>query len=197
MPPEITLFDIVTSDTSFNMVSLKNKMFTVVGTEKLEGFFQEFGDLWILKDLRTDEEVKCFGKDITVWKPVNKGKNMASIPGVTPNNPHEDGNYSIPPNEGRILTCVYCGMEYPQNTPASGSAVLTDHIRICSKHPLRKAEETIAKLRKAVEGFVGASDPKELEAMKATMMTMVAITHNPDIQKGIDAINALLELGNS
>ena len=28
--------------------------------------------------------------------------------------------------DGRILTCVYCGHEYPQNTPAHGSQVLTE-----------------------------------------------------------------------
>ena len=27
---------------------------------------------------------------------------------------------------GRILTCVYCGHEYPQDTPAAGSQVLVE-----------------------------------------------------------------------
>lgn len=54
----------------------------------------------------------------------------------------------------RVLTCVYCGHEYPQDTPASGDQVLTEHIKVCEKHPLRKAEEKIQKLRSALSGFI-------------------------------------------
>ena len=50
------------------------------------------------------------------------------------------------------LTCVYCGMAYPEGTPPYGSQVLTDHIKVCEKHPLRAAEATIAKLRAALAG---------------------------------------------
>lgn len=49
-----------------------------------------------------------------------------------------------------ILTCVYCGMAYPEGTPPWGSKVLTDHIKICEKHPMREAEEEIKRLRKAL-----------------------------------------------
>ena len=48
---------------------------------------------------------------------------------------------------GRVLTCVYCGHQYPQGTPPWGSRVLTDHIKTCEKHPLRQAEATINTLR--------------------------------------------------
>lgn len=54
-----------------------------------------------------------------------------------------------------ILTCVYCGMEYPEGTPPHGSQILTDHIKICPKHPLRKAEENIIKLRNALIALLG------------------------------------------
>ena len=53
---------------------------------------------------------------------------------------------------GRILTCVYCGHEYPQNTPSAGSEVLTEHIKVCPRHPMRKAEADIALLRSALVG---------------------------------------------
>ena len=46
--------------------------------------------------------------------------------------------------DGRVLTCVYCGHEYPQETPAWGNEVLTEHIRVCPKHPMRRAEADIA-----------------------------------------------------
>ena len=45
--------------------------------------------------------------------------------------------------EGRVLTCVYCGHEYPQATPAWGDKVLTDHIKVCPKHPMRELERKI------------------------------------------------------
>lgn len=30
--------------------------------------------------------------------------------------------------ENRVVTCVYCGHEYPDQTPTSGAEVLTAHI---------------------------------------------------------------------
>lgn len=41
------------------------------------------------------------------------------------------------PDGARVLTCVYCGHEYPQDTPAWGDQVLTEHIKGCEKHPMR------------------------------------------------------------
>ena len=54
--------------------------------------------------------------------------------------------------EGRILTCVYCGHEYPQDTPAAGAQILTDHIKVCEKHPLRKAGamKKLTEIQKAI-----------------------------------------------
>lgn len=97
--------------------------------------------------------------------------------------------------EGRILTCVYCGLEYPQGTPATGDQVLTDHIRICPKHPLRAAEEKIKLLRSTLIELVGASDRKELEAMEAFTRSYMAQGNIP--KKGgsvtINAIHAIIE----
>ena len=92
--------------------------------------------------------------------------------------------------DGRILTCVYCGQEYPQDTPAWGAQVLTDHIRECPKHPMRKAEADIATLRAALVGLVGADGKAELEQMEAALRSMpVPLT---DKAASIDAIHALL-----
>ena len=49
------------------------------------------------------------------------------------------------------LTCVYCGKEYPPGSPTHGSVVLTEHIKICEKHPLRAAEKRIAELESALK----------------------------------------------
>ena len=42
-----------------------------------------------------------------------------------------------------IVTCVYCGMAYPQGTPTHGATVLTEHIKVCEKHPMRLAEKQL------------------------------------------------------
>ena len=48
-----------------------------------------------------------------------------------------------PLTEG-VVTCVYCGMAYPQGTPTHGVAILTEHIKICPKHPMRDLETRLA-----------------------------------------------------
>lgn len=37
----------------------------------------------------------------------------------------------------RILRCAFCDAEYPPGTPATQHQLLTDHVRVCEKHPLR------------------------------------------------------------
>jgi len=88
-------------------------------------------------------------------------------------------------NENRhTLTCVYCGMAYPEGTPPHGAQILTDHIKVCEKHPMRK-------LRSALVGLVGASTKTELEDMEFILRSVPA----PDKDKAvmINAIQALLE----
>ena len=91
----------------------------------------------------------------------------------------------------RVLTCVYCGHEYPQDTPAHGDKVLTDHIAQCEKHPMRTVVAQRDMLRKALAGLVGADDPAELRSIEAMMRILPA----PEADKAatINAIHALLE----
>ena len=95
-------------------------------------------------------------------------------------------------DESRVLTCVYCGVEYPQETPSWGSDVLTEHIKICEKHPMRKAEVTFAKLKAALIGLVGASEKDELEKME--MLIRVAPVPDADKVGMLNAIHVLIEL---
>jgi len=68
--------------------------------------------------------------------------------------------------KNRVLTCVYCGMEYPQDTPAWGNKVFIDHIKVCEKHPMKKVCDDYAKVRKALIGLVGVDTKEELDAME-------------------------------
>ena len=49
-----------------------------------------------------------------------------------------------------VVTCVYCGMEYPNGTPTAKAQILTDHIKVCEKHPMRAAEARIRQLEEAL-----------------------------------------------
>ena len=89
------------------------------------------------------------------------------------------------------LTCVYCGMAYPEGTPPHGAQILTDHIKVCEKHPMREAEAKIAKLRSALVGLVGVSSKEELLKMERA----IRLTAVPSADKAvtINAIHALIE----
>ena len=93
------------------------------------------------------------------------------------------------------LTCVYCGVIFPKDTPLDESQIMsTIHIKHCRKHPMRKAEETISKLKAALSGLVGASTKEELEMMEAVIRSVPA----PDADRAatINAIHALLDVAN-
>jgi len=89
----------------------------------------------------------------------------------------------------KTLTCVYCGMAYPEGTPPHGAKILTDHIRVCEKHPMRLAEEKILKLRSALFGLVGAVSDSDLDSMEIVFRSLPA----PESDK-IAAINAITVL---
>ncbi len=91
----------------------------------------------------------------------------------------------------KTLTCVYCGMAYPEGTPPYGAQILTDHIKVCEKHPMRQAEATIFKLRKALFDLIGASSKEELEGIELALRSISA----PDADKiaAINAIHTLIE----
>lgn len=89
------------------------------------------------------------------------------------------------------LTCVYCGTAYPEGTPPHGSQVLTDHIRVCEKHPMRQAEATIKKLRAALAGLIGASTKEELEQLEVGVRLIPGV--EADKIAALNGIHALLE----
>ena len=88
-----------------------------------------------------------------------------------------------------VLTCVYCGMEYPEGTPPHGSKVLTDHIKVCEKHPMREAEQKIKRLRSALIALVGAETKEELDQMEFVLRSTQA--PYSDKVAALDAISAI------
>lgn len=49
-------------------------------------------------------------------------------------------------NKERALTCAFCGQEYPPGTDKSNDDALTEHIKVCTKHPMRAVEDERLKL---------------------------------------------------
>ena len=92
---------------------------------------------------------------------------------------------------GNTLTCVYCGMAYPEGTPPHGAKILTEHIKICPKHPMREAEAKITKLQKALSGLIGASTREELKTMETMLRALPGV--EADKIAAINGIHALLE----
>lgn len=57
-----------------------------------------------------------------------------------------------------IITCVYCGQAYPENTPTHGAdvKVLTEHIKVCPKHPMSSLVKELAECKAAMQDVVNA-----------------------------------------
>ena len=87
--------------------------------------------------------------------------------------------------ETQTLTCVYCGQEYPPGSPTHGAKVLTNHIKICEKHPMNK-------MRKALIALVGTEDVEELKGM-AKVIQDINSPYIGDKIAMILCIKALLE----
>jgi len=68
-------------------------------------------------------------------------------------------------NDQKIVTCAYCGHVYPPGAPTSQHELLTEHIKICDKHPMCEAEETI----------------KTLVALLAEVLCYIPVTSHPAI----------------
>jgi hypothetical protein len=52
--------------------------------------------------------------------------------------------HNVPPSE--VLSCAFCGEEYPPGTPSSQDELLTAHIFRCPVHPLRRRLATMIRI---------------------------------------------------
>lgn len=91
------------------------------------------------------------------------------------------------------LTCVYCGQAYPEGAPTHGAdvAVLTEHIKVCTKHPMHKLQEDFNKLRSALSAIVGTDDADALKKLLVDIPKLETVPRESRMQ-GIAAVEALL-----
>jgi len=93
-------------------------------------------------------------------------------------------------NEQKVLTCVFCGQEYPVGTKAHGEQILVDHIKVCEKHPLRAAEATIKKLQSVLMAYSHCTTKEELIGVRDYLMSQ---SDHEDKEVAIAGVNTLLE----
>jgi hypothetical protein len=82
-------------------------------------------------------------------------------------------------SEERVLTCVYCGHEYPPGTASSGVPALTEHVKNCPEHPMFK-------LRVAAKRYVEAMDRATNADTGCRDATMIAVGARGDLLKLLD-----------
>lgn len=58
--------------------------------------------------------------------------------------------------ETQVLTCAFCGESYPPNTPESNDNTLSEHIKVCKKHPICTIEEKYNTLKAAASELLSA-----------------------------------------
>lgn len=89
-----------------------------------------------------------------------------------------------------VRACAYCGMAYPEGTPSHGTQVLTDHIKVCDKHPMRALERDYKIVRAALVDVVGESDPKILAEIKENVL--MTPDNSEDRRVSLAALDALI-----
>lgn len=94
--------------------------------------------------------------------------------------------------ENNVVTCVYCGHEYPDGTPKAKHELLTAHIAKCDNHPMRAAEDKIRVLRSALAALIGDINPDSFDEL-GEMEAAVRMTPGPESDKRV-ALNAIVAL---
>ena len=88
----------------------------------------------------------------------------------------------------KVLTCVFCGEQYPAGTPAWGAQVLVDHIKQCNKHPLKAVIGERELLRERIDEAMTA-----MEAQNHTKAWLILESAIKDTSHGV---SVLMEMKN-
>lgn len=83
-----------------------------------------------------------------------------------------------------VVTCVYCGHEYPDGTPTAKAEALTAHVKACEKHPMKR-------LINALAALVGSRSKTELLGMREQIAILP--TDADEKRNMTNAIDVLIE----
>lgn len=89
------------------------------------------------------------------------------------------------------LTCVYCGQAYPEGTPRHGDdvAVLTEHLRQCAKHPMRRLEKALNACFHALSSYAHGNSSRELAEETIDYLIKEGLVKVAKIQVGSPRLN--------
>lgn len=94
----------------------------------------------------------------------------------------------------RVLTCAFCGDEYPPGTPESNDAALLAHVKIWPKHPMREVEKELSLLR-----ALGDSDKRHAleKAIRAITVDAPDGQPNGEAERQLERIAWLMKPSNA
>lgn len=78
---------------------------------------------------------------------------------------NEQLRQSVAQGGDRTLRCAFCGEAYPPGTPATQHQLLTEHVLVCAKHPMRE---------------VVAEKLKAMDALRETVQELAAVRREND-----------------
>lgn len=88
----------------------------------------------------------------------------------------------------QVLTCAYCGHAYTKGTAASGVAILTDHLKVCEKHPMRELEAKLVELKALLET---SAKQEFVQGFAAAIATLIRAHDQPSVAVDIAMSNGL------
>lgn len=62
-------------------------------------------------------------------------------------------NAAIKSSHPEIVSCAFCGHQFPPGTPPSQHPLLAEHIKVCEKHPMRRLERTLIESHKLLSHY--------------------------------------------
>lgn len=80
---------------------------------------------------------------------------------------------SLDRSDPQVLTCAFCGQEYPPGTPSSQHKLLLEHVLVCADHPMREVERKLASVQNDIERM--AKDTERMDWLDAN--ATYAINH--------------------
>lgn len=88
----------------------------------------------------------------------------------------------------QVVTCAFCGKQYPTGTPVTKHALLTEHIFQCEKHPIQE-------LGKSLAGLMSLSWPvkrEEIDELKKGLNILnLSMPNHEDVEKGLNGLSQL------
>ncbi len=126
------------------------------------------GDYRVVAVMETDERDKV----IVRLQRISEHGMRTHMPGSTPRDNRQGLDKKI--KRPVVLTCAFCGQQYPPDTPPSQHEALEKHILKCERHPLYFVIQERDRYRKVLERI---RDCGQLPGSASTAWQSLVLTH--------------------